>query len=335
MSHAAFISFEINIETEKREIEDIKKNLISLANSVNSQLVCEEIDKIMSRVQDIEKRLEAIGKIKGEVADQDFVSEQDLIEKYNLQKSNLIKTVQNMTIDVSFDDIINERTRLINELIVQNGFLSKIVLEKMSELQLDFTPENFTKVLSQVKQENIDKQKHSSLKEELKKYVLEQNVDPKLKGSLLNEFMFIDNYQELADYAPYVKEILNQYHEAIHKNEIYKSIFKKYKYTHKNIEFIVQTDAENKTKPRYLFISKFKNSALKNNSFILNLNLDGTVSYDIGDYENHMCWSLAENVEQDLVKFGYVKSKKIITRGVSGARPLTREAKMKVNKTNA
>ncbi|QBF34827.1 hypothetical protein EG856_02790 [Mycoplasmopsis phocirhinis] len=334
MSHSAFISFEINIDTEKRELADIKNNLINVSNLINSHLVKNEINKLLLQVKQIEDELINIGQIKGERVNGNYDNKDTLIQKYNLRKSNLIKIVQNMSINVSYDDIVNERTHLINNLIVSNGFLSKLVLQRLEESRMEFTADNFNLILDQIKQETIDTEKHASLKEELKNYVLSQKIDPKLKGSLLNEFMFINNYQELSDYAPYVKEVINQYNEALNKNKIYTTIFKKYKYTNKSIEFIIQKDNQNKTKPRYLFISKFKNTSLNGNAFTLNLNFDGSVSYEIGDYERHMCWSLAQNVEQDLNEFGYVKNKQIITRAISGARPLSKERKMKVNTKN-
>ncbi|MCU4706353.1 hypothetical protein [Mycoplasma sp. CSL7503-lung] len=327
MSHAAFIQFKINVETEKREIQDIKDNLEQLKNITNSSLVKSSINKIMIEINSIYSQIIKIGQLNGEYGE----DKNSIIEKYNIEKSKLLKVVQNMSIDVSFDDIIKETTQQINNLILENGFLSKIVLEKLKNKNIELNPKNFNDMLAIVKQEKIDEEKHSFLKEELKKYVLKQDIDPKLKGSLLNEFMFISNYQELSDYAPYVKEIINKYNEALNKNKVYSEIFKKYKYKHKSIEFVIQTDPENKLKPKYSFISKFKNPLLKNNAFTLTLNLEGTVSYDIGDYEGHMCWSLAETVEQDLKKYGYFKSSQIITRGVSGARPLTKAQKMKVN----
>ncbi|QKT05405.1 hypothetical protein [Mycoplasma sp. OR1901] len=327
MSHAAFIQFKINIETEKKEIQDIKDNLQQLKNFTSSNLVKNGIDKIMGEINSVENQLKEIGELNGEYGE----NYNSVIEKYNIEKSRLLKVVQNMSIDVSFDQIIEEKTREVNDLILENGFLSKIVLQRLQNENMSLNPDNFKNMLAIIKQEKINDEKHSYLKEELKNYVLKQDIDQKLKGSLLNEFMFINNYQELSDYAPYVKEIINQYNEALKKNKTYLEIFKKYKYKHKSIEFIVQTDSENKLKPKYSFISKFKNPLLKNNTIALTLNLEGTVSYDIGDYEGHMCWSLSESVEEDLKKYGYFKNSQLITRGVSGARPLSKVQKMKVN----
>ncbi|MBU4691108.1 hypothetical protein [Mycoplasma zalophi] len=322
MSHSAYYSFHINVERELLEIENIENDLTYLCNITQSELLKSSVQNLFSDISELKQQIVDIGNING--------SYNANAEAYfHIQKSKLLKRIQNMQIGVSFADLMEEQNDKLNNLIVENGFLSQIAIERLQKENTTVTPENFANMIQIIKQKQIDDQKHNSLKNEMKQYVLSQDIDSDLKGSLLNEFAFISNYQELADFLPYVKETINKYKEAMHKYKIYSDILAKHKYKSKKIEFVIQTDPENKLKPRYAFITKFNNPFVKNNSFMLTINLDGTISYDIGDYEKHMCWSLAEQVEEDLKKSGYFIKDKQISRSISGARPLQNAKKLK------
>ncbi|MCV3743549.1 hypothetical protein OF377_01435 [Ureaplasma sp. ES3154-GEN] len=333
MSHAVTITFEINTDTERGEINDLRQSLLNLQSVVHSQLVANCINDLLEQLQKVEDQLIAISGLHTETGSRNSIDQKFL--EYERQKSHLLKTVQNLQIDVSYEELINENNQIIHNLIIENGFLSKIVIDQLESQGLNINPENFLSVLNEVKQANIDQEKYNNLKTSLTEMLMKQNVDHKLKGTLLNEFMMMQNYQELADFAAYVKEVVNNYNEALKKQKIYEHIFAKHNYKPRKLEFIIKKDDENKLRPTFAFIADFVNQKQHNNILKLTLNLDGTVSYDIGDYERHMCWNLAENVQQDLLAYNYKYAKQTLTRNASNARPLARAMKQKTGNNNA
>ncbi|MCV3754064.1 hypothetical protein [Ureaplasma zalophigenitalium] len=330
MSHSASVRYNINTNSEKTEIDALKSQLCNLRKTINTKYIIQSIDSQLESLNDLEHRLQYLDKnLKKPIFDVDVLHLDKKVLEYTMSKSRLIKVISNLSIDFSFKNLIKLEDQEISDLILQNGFLSNIVICRLEEENLSISPENFLRKLEEIKQERINEEQTEKIRNEIKNLVLSQKIDDKLKRSLLNEFLFITNYQELADFVPYATEIINQYNEALKKHKIYTQLLEKHKYKHKKIEFIIQRDAEDKLKPRYAFISKFSNPLKKNNEFLLTFNLDGSISYDIGDYEKHMCWSLSDELEKDLEKHGYFVKTKNITRSVSGARPLSNARKLR------
>lgn len=325
MSHKAVLAtFCTDAEAEvlRSEIDDLT-NL--LRASEIAKAYSKEINDVLDQLKNELTELQNLNQ--EEVVDEDFINR--WMRERAHKVDTILKKVSNLRNSINLASMTKSELQKVSEeilkLIRENGTMVSDAMYSLSSKGLDVTPTSIEKEIESIRNVAIDNTELEKYRAYYKSEIEKTTMPNEFKSAIANELLTIRSSQEVADFSAYLETKKSEYHKTIRMAKQFIDAAGKtlnFKLVERSYKII--KDEEHIDDLRV--IVKLRNN--KNNVIGYSFSLKGSVEYQMGNYEGHMCEADAEKLTDELRDRGYSLNTISITRNVSNAKPIERAAKL-------
>ncbi|MGZ9431348.1 hypothetical protein [Mycoplasma sp. CB776] len=325
MSHSATITFTICTQKEKEELNQYKNFLNDFNNLLSQDIYKNTLNNILSQ---IDETITILNNISGTKTGTIY-TQQD----YLFQKNNIMKKIQNLDYSTKYLNIYlndikikreNEKEDIQN-LFDSYGIIAVNAYEELKNKNIEISFEQLNSKILEIRYEKVHKEKTKEFNKNILQIFKESKFPKEIIDSLFDRLTEISTLQEQSDFLALIKNISSDFFQLDEKIKAYLEAFKIEGYNYVSQKFIIKKDSSKNLNDSFYKQINLKNK--NNNPVSLVFDLNGNLTYDIGDYEKHVCHETAQNVQKNVEKKGYIYNDIKITRNASNAKAMTIEIK--------
>lgn len=317
MSHSVQVSVALESSAEYKALEALHKEISSCAD-VYKEYLSEELGDME---ESIKKAFEFVQSTEFKTA-----RDGELLE-YQRNLSSLAKRVANIKSSFSYGDAYSKmaerKDQSINKIITENGLMAIMAIEDLENEGKNISSDELLNKIEENRAIEIDKNVLSKLKKQIQMQLIDMELPDEIKFEFVQMFHGSLTRQEIVDLFALIE---NKVVEFRNIEEISKTIIKgletlDFKYT--NSEYFMTEKGEIEIK-----LNLFKD---KTKDFSLTINTSRRMSWQFGDYEEHMCDADGEKFREEILpSLGLKLSSAVITRNKSRSRPLRQARALKM-----
>jgi hypothetical protein len=325
MSHSLVLATfctKAEVETINREISELQKMMEMSDIAKNYQ---SEFDDVIGKLKNTIVDLEKMNK-QEQVLD-DFVKSWYATKARELD--SVMKLASNLKNSINLSKMTSEELERVSleiqSLIRQHGTMVLDAMDSLKKQGLDVSSTSIESEISKIRNEFLDQSRLDQYQSFYRNEISKLSMPEEFKVALASEVTSLRSSQEVADFSAFIENKKAEYEKTIRlAKELMDSASKTLKFKLVDRAYKVIRDGDHIDDMRV--VMKLRNQ--KNNVIGYSFSLKGSVEYQMGNYEGHMCDADAEVLMKELKNRGYNINVTSVTRNVSNSKPLQRAAKL-------
>lgn len=316
------------VETIRNEIDELQ-TLLSASEIAKQYQV--EFDDLIGKLNDTIKDLEAMNE--SEVVLDDFLKQ--WYESRARDLDSVMKLASNLKNSINLAKMTAQELEKVSleiqSLVRQHGTMVLDAMDSLKKKGIDATGSAIKNEIEIIRNSFLDESKVEQYRSFYRNEIANLAMPDEFKIAIASELTTLQSSQEVADFSAFLEAKKSEYTKTIRlARELMDSAAKTLNFKLVDRSYKVIRDGEHIDDMRIEM--KLRNQ--KNNVIGYSFSLKGSVEYQMGNYEGHMCDADAEVLMTELKKRGYRTNVISITRNISNSRPIERAAKLNEKEKN-